>query len=188
MAMTLEQALDYPGDMVAIWDWGASEEKRLVCSIADGKLTIMASADMSKADRERWSSELTRKGVRQGATSGVAPFYWSADGELTVWSLTDTVVTSSGDTIKTAGGARIRKADAASVHTFLDGDSLGHRGVRVVTKGGAEITVAEEEDPAAQLDPTYGMDNVSIDAAWATFMGRDLAAWLGVPHVDDMMA
>lgn len=186
MAMTLEQALDYPGDMVAIWDWGASEEKLLVCSIADGKLTIMASADMSKADRARWSAELTKKGVRQGATSGVAPFYWSADGAFTVWSLTDTVVTSSGDTIKTAGGARVRKADVARVWTFLDQDSLGHRGVRAVTRSGAPITIAEEEDPAAQLDPTYGMDNVQIDGAWATFMGRDLAAWLGAPHVDDM--
>jgi hypothetical protein len=184
--MTLEQALDYPGDMVAIWDWGAAEEKLLVCSIADGKLAIMASSDMSKADRARWSAELTKKGVRQGATSGVAPFYWSNDGAFTVWSLTDTVVRSDGDTIKIAAGGRIRMADAERVHTFLDGDALGHRGVRVVTKSGAAITVAEEDDPAAQLDPTYGMDNVQIDAAWATFMGRDLAAWLGVPHVDDM--
>lgn len=186
MAMTLEQALDYPGEIVAIWDWGASEEKLLVCSIADGKLTMMAAADMSKAEREQWAAQLRAKRVRQGATSGVAPFYWSTDGELTVWSLTDTVVASTGDTIKTAGGARIRKADAARVWTFLDPDSLGHRGVRVVTKSGAPITIAEEEDPAAQLDPTYGMDNVQIDGAWATFLGRDVAVWLGVPHVDDM--
>jgi hypothetical protein len=187
MGMTLEQALDYPGEMVAIWDWGASEEKLLVCSVADGKLTVMASKEMSKAERETWSAQLRAKGVRQGSTSGVAPFYWSADGAFTVWSLTDTVVTSSGDTLKTAAGARIRKADAARVWTFLDPDSLGHRGVRVVTRSGAPITIAEEEDPAAQLDPTYGMDNVQIDAARTTFMGRDLAAWLGAPHTDDMM-
>jgi hypothetical protein len=187
MGMTIEQALDYPGELVAIWDWGATEEKLLVCSVADGKLTIMSSRDMSKADRERWTHQLRDKGVRQGATSGVAPFYWSNDGAFTVWSLTDTVVTSSGDTLKTAGGARILKGDVGRVWTFLDPDSLGHRGVRVVTTSGAAITVAEEEDPAAQLDPTYGMDNVQIDAAWTTFMGRDLAAWLGVPHTDDMV-
>src|SRR5688572_20710559 len=134
MGMTIEQALDYPGELVAIWDWGASEEKLLVCCIADGKLSVMASADMSKADRERWSAQLRQKSVRQGATSGVAPFYWSADGAFTVWSLTDTVVTSAGETIKTTGGARVRKADVARVWTFLDQDSLGHRGVRAVTR------------------------------------------------------
>ncbi|MGE0323301.1 MAG: hypothetical protein AB7S68_13405 [Polyangiaceae bacterium] len=184
--MTIEQALDYPGELVAIWDWGASGEKLLVCSVADGKLTVMASKDLSKAERERWSAELRGKGVRQGATSGAAPFYWSNDGTFTVWALTDTVVTSISDTIKTAGGARIHKADVAQVWTFLDAESLGHRGVRAVIRSGAPITIAEEEDPAAQLDPTYGLDNVQIDAAWATFMGRDLAAWLGVQHVDDM--
>jgi hypothetical protein len=185
--MTIEQALDYPGELVAIWDWGADDERLLVCSIADGKLTVMASAEMSKAERQARAERLRERGVRQGATSGVAPFYWSNDGRFTVWSLTETPVDSSAETIKTAKGARVRKADVARVWTFLDQESLGHRGVRVVTKSGAAITIAEEEDPAAQLDPTYGMDNVSIDAAWATFMGRDLAAWLGVPHVDDMM-
>ena len=95
MGMTVEQALDYPGDLVAIWDWGADDERLLVCSVADGKLSVMASAEMSKADRQARSAELRDKGVRQGATSGVAPFYWSSDGRFTVWSLTETPVDSS---------------------------------------------------------------------------------------------
>ncbi len=186
MGMTIEQALDYPGELVAIWDWGAREEKLLVCSIADGKLQVMASAEMTKAERERHAAQLAGNGVRQGATCGAAPFYWSKDGAFTVWSLTDTVVTSSGDTLQVAGGESVAKADAAGVVSFLDRASLGHRGVRVVTRRGETITIAEEEDPAAQLDPTYGIDNVQIDGAWAAFMGRDLAAWLGVPHTDQL--
>ncbi len=187
MAMALEQALSHPGELVAVWDWGAREERLLVCSVVDGKLGIMASVEMTQAEREAMAATLRARGVRQGATAGVCPFTWSNDGAFTVWSLTDTVVTSSGDTLRIAGGARIRKADAARVWTFLD-DSLGHRGVRVVTLSGAPILIAEEEDAAAQLDPTYGMDNVAIDAAWATFLGRDLASWLGVPIVDEMVS
>ena len=57
MGMTIEQALDYPGELVAIWDWGAREEKLLVCSIADGKLQVMASAEMTKAE-DRKSTRL----------------------------------------------------------------------------------------------------------------------------------
>lgn len=184
--MTLEQALDHPGELLALWDFGARDEKLLVCSVAGGKLSVIASADMSQGDREQWSAMLAAKGVRQGATSGVAPFCWSKEGAFTVWSLTDAVVTSSGDTIEVAGGARIRKGDVARVWTFLDPASRGHRGVRVVTRAGEPVTIVEEHDPVARLDPTYGMDNVSIDAAWATFLGRDLAAWLGVPHADEL--
>lgn len=187
MAMTIEQALDYPGEKLAVWDWGASDERLLVCSVSDGKLGVLASAEMSRAGRQTLSAALQARGVRQGATAGVSPFTWSNDGRFTVWSLTEVVVDTVGEMVKTAGGARIRKVDVARVWTFLDNDSLGHRGVRVVTRSGAPIVIVEEEDAAAQLDPTYGMDNVMIDAAWATFMGRDLASWLGAPHVDDMV-
>jgi hypothetical protein len=32
------------------------------------------------------------------------------------------------------------------------------------------------------MDPTYDRPNVAIDAAWARYLGRDLARWLGVKH------
>jgi hypothetical protein len=186
MPMTLEQALDYPGEMVAVWDWSAEDERLSLCSVADGKLGVLAAADMSKAERKAWEDKLIERKVRVGYTAGVSPFTWSIQRGFTVWSLTDAVVVASDGFLKTEAGARIRFADVARVVAFLDDASLGHRGVKIVTHGGAEIWIAEEADPAAQLDPTYGMDNVQIDAAWVTFMARDLAEWLGVPLTGEL--
>lgn len=181
MALTLEQALDHPGQLVAVWDFGAADERLSLCSVADGKLEVLAAADMSRGEREAWEAKLAPRRLRVGATAGASPFTWSFQRGFTVWTLTGTLVEVQGGVLTTQAGARIPPADVERVVAFLDGASLGHRGVKVVTQGGAEITIAEEEDRAAQLDPTYGMDNVQIDAAWVTFMARDLAAWLGVP-------
>jgi hypothetical protein len=186
MAMSLEQALLYPGELLAVWDRGGLRARLAVCSIADGKLTEMASTEMSDDERVDWSRDLRGRGVRQGATSGVCPFTWSNDGRFTVWSLTDTVVESDDDAITTCDGGVVARVDVACVISFLDPSSLGRRGVKLITHAEAEIILAEEEDPAAELDPTYGIDNVMIDAAWATFMGLDLATWLGVPHHDEL--
>jgi hypothetical protein len=186
MAMSLEQALSYPGEMLAVWNRSGLRCRLAVCSIADGKLTEMAATEMTEAGRAKWSSDLETRGVRQGATNGVCPFTWSIDGRFTVWSLTDTVVDSDDQSISMQSGDVVARADVACVISFLDPASLGHRGVKVVTHAGDELVVAEEEDPAAELDPTYGVDNVMIDAAWATFLGLDLAVWLGVPHEDEL--
>ena len=186
MPMSIEQALAYPGELLAVWDRGGLRARLVVCSIADGKLTEMAATEMSEAELAAWRDDLRGRGVRQGATSGVCPFTWSVDVRFTVWSLTETVVDTDGDTIVTLSGYAVARDDAAGVVSFLDPASLGHRGVKLITRAGAELIVAEEEDPAAELDPTYGIDNVQIDAAWATFMGLDLAAWLGVPHTDEL--
>jgi hypothetical protein len=181
MAMTLELALEYPGELLAVWDWSADDERLSLCSVADGKLGVLAAADLSKAERKAWEGRLIERRVRVGATAGASPFTWSFQRGFTVWSLTGTVVFVRDRVLRTEAGARIRPDDVERVVAFLDGASLGHRGVKVVTKSGAEITIAEEDDPAARLDPTYGMANVQIDAAWVTYMARDLAEWLGAP-------
>lgn len=186
MTMSLEQALSYPGELLAVWNRSGLRARLAVCSIADGKLTEMAATEMTEAGRAMWSDDLRTRGVRQGATNGVCPFTWSIDGSFTVWSLTETVVDSDDRTITTKSGGFVARADVARVISFLDPGSLGHRGVKLCTHAGDELIVAEEEDPAAELDPTYGVDNVMIDAAWATFMGLDLSTWLGVPHDDEL--
>lgn len=186
MPMTLEQALEYPGELLAVWDWSADDERLSLCSIADGKLGVLAAAELSRAERKVWEGKLIERRVRVGATAGACPFTWSFQRGFTVWSLTGTVVFVRDRVLRTEAGARIRPADVERVVAFLDDASRGHRGVKVVTKSGAEIAIAEEDDPAARLDPTYGMDNVQIDAAWVTFMARDLAEWLGVPLTGEL--
>jgi hypothetical protein len=182
--MTLEQALAYPGELLAAWDH-AGDETLVIYAIADGRLDRLAVQTMNQDERAAHSEELARRGVRVGATDGPSQFVWTKDGDFTIWSLTG-VVACGRDGVITAGDREVARGDVSRVISFLDRDSLGHRGVKVLTRAGGDVVVVEEEDPAAALDPTYGMDNVMIDAAWATYLGRDLAAWLGVPHVDEL--
>lgn len=185
--MTLEQALAYPGEVLAVWDRTGPEATLTVYAVAGGALQRLATAAVG--EREGRAAALRERGVRQGASNMPGPFVWSLDGGLTVWSLIRPVgVVAEGDRelIRAPGGARVRAADVARVVSFFDEDSPGHRGVKVVTKGGAEVVVVEEDSPAARLDPTYGVDHVMVEGAWATFLGRDLAAWLGVPHTDEL--
>jgi hypothetical protein len=46
--------------------------------------------------------------------------------------------------------------------------------------------LADEHDPTPEMDPTYDRSNVALDAAWASALGRALASWLSVPHVDQV--
>lgn len=182
--MTLEQALAYPGELLAVWDH-ARDEALVLYAIADGRLDRLAVQEMNKDERAARTAELAKRGIRAGATDGPSQFVWSKDGNFTIWSLTGVVADSEGGVIST-GGQQVARGDVTRVVSFLDRNSLGHRGVKVLTRAGGEVVIVDEEDPAATLDPTYGMDNVMIDAAWATFLGRDLAAWLGVPHADEL--
>ncbi len=182
--MTLDQALAYPGELLAVWDH-AGDETLVLYAIADGRLDRLATQQMSKAERASLGADLAQRGIRVGATDGPSQFVWSKDGGFTIWSLTGVVV-DGRDGALVVGDQTIARGDVARVVSFLDRDSLGHRGVKVALRAGGETVVVDEEDPAAQLDPTYGMDNVMIDAAWATYLGRDLAAWLGVPHTDQL--
>ncbi len=184
--MTVDQALDHPGELLAVWDHSGANHALLVYSSGDGKLELLAVERMGAMQREAKTTSLRRRGIRIGATDGASPFIWSKDGGFTVWTLTSVVADGRDDTLKTTAGGVVRRADVASVVSFLAVDSLGHRGVKAVTRSGVEIVIAEEDSAAAKLDPTYGMDNVMIDAAWATFLGRDLAAWLNVPHTDEL--
>ena len=68
--------------------------------------------------------------------------------------------------------------------SFLDLHEWSYRGVRVEPHDGFWHTIAYEDDSIARFDPTYGIDNLIMDAAWATHLGRDLARRFGVEHVD----
>jgi hypothetical protein len=187
--MTTEQALGYPSELLAVWDLSAHEESLHVYRVDGGRLERLSIEEMSKGRRAELTFDLRGRGVRQGASDMPGPFVWSTDKGFTVWSLLapyGVVAEGKDENLTTRDGARIRRADVASVLSFFDAASPGHRGVRVITKSGTVITIAEERSKAAELDPTYGIDHVMIEGAWATFLGRDLAGWLGVPHTDEL--
>ncbi len=185
MAMSIDQALQYPGELVAVWDEAGGGGRLLICAVADGRLGVLATAELPAAERAERTALLRARGVRIGATERRGPYYWSRDGGFTVWSLLETVVDSRDDRLWVAGRGELERAEAALVVSFL-GKSLGHRGVLVVTGDGRELVIAEEHDPAADLDPAYGRADAVADAAWGSCLGRELAAWLGVPHRDDL--
>lgn len=86
-------------------------------------------------------------------------------------------------TLFTAGRPR-RRADVAAVTAVRGwaGDDRVRRGVDLVLRGGEAVTVAEREDPAAAVDPTYDHLDLSLDAAWIPAFGRALAAAIGAPY------
>jgi hypothetical protein len=184
--MTLDQALQYPGDLLAVWSSDGLAETLQVCAVADGRLDRLAAARLPLEEREARTEALRTRGVRIGPTDGPSQFCWSVDGRFTVWSLTGVMVETDGDTLVCEDGRAVARTEVDRVVSFLDPGSLGRRGVKVVTAYGDEVVLVEEDDPAPALDPAYGIDNVMIDAAWASFLGRDLAGWLGAPHDDEL--
>jgi hypothetical protein len=80
---------------------------------------------------------------------------------------------------------RLAASDVVAVISFYDEADYGHRGVKLALKH-EEVLVAEEHDPAAELDVRYGWDNLLVDAGWISYLGRDLATCLCVPHQDQL--
>ncbi len=119
--------------------------------------------------------------VRNGFVCGHGPATWTLDGGFQVWSENAIVAISTSDGFN-LGGLDVKSLEVAEVVSFIEDEDLGHRGVFLILKTGDRVRVLEEHDDTAQLDPTYNMDNARIDGAWARFLGRDLATWLGVPH------
>jgi hypothetical protein len=166
--MTAEQALAYPGELLAAWDSSAHEGNLHVYAVDGGNLERLAVEEMSKGRRAVLTFELRGRGVRQGLSSMPGPFVWSTEGGFTVWALLGArgvAAEGKDEVLATSAGARIRRADVAEVISFFDEDSPGHRGVNVVTRSGVTYTIAEERSRAAELDPTYGIDHVMIEGA-----------------------
>lgn len=81
-------------------------------------------------------------------------------------------------------GQRVHTSDVRAVVSFVD-DDLIHRGVSVELGNRTRIVFVDEYDETAQLDPTYSRNDLLVsDARWVSMLGRDLAAWLHVPHRD----
>ena len=158
----------------------------LLFALGGGRPVLRASSrDPSDLGDARRAS-LRALGIRQARMYSPGEYFWSAEGGLTVWSRERMLADGRDGVLEVGNEALIRKVDAKRVVSFLDEGDDGHRGVAVDLRDGKRVVVVEEHDPSASSDPTYGMDNLSLDSAWATFLGRDLAAWLGVEHEDQL--
>lgn len=178
--MNVDEALQQPGQLVAAWDEGSDDSWLGIYVAGDSGVKLLAFERNAGATRK---AELAAKKVPIGATAG-GEFVWAPVGEqMFVWNLRNRLAVA-GKTDVVANGQRV--ADVARVTSFVDGDNLGHRGVRVDRAIGGALVIAEEHDPTPEMDPTYDRANLLVDALWATLLGRALATWLGVAHDDQI--
>lgn len=142
---------------------------------------------VSDAQRGAVLDELAMRRVAVGATYQGGPATWSlADAAHGgVWSKTGQKLVGNRSEL-TLGFRKVAGRDVTAVESFVDADNLGHRGVRLLLGGQSEIVVIEQHDAAAQAKPGYSRANAALDGAWASALGRDLAAWLDVPHQDEV--
>lgn len=144
--------------------------------------TLLSHVQLSPEEKDAAIREMAARGVRQAFLCAGGPAVWAFDAQGgDIWSRAEAVAWSRGRELIVNGKA-IAIGDIAEVVSFLDVDDLGWRGVRVTLRDGESLTVLEERDETALLDPTYNYNNASIDGAWADFLAIDLAKWLGAPH------
>lgn len=189
--MTIDEALQQPGFLIAAWDAAAVGHDwlgiyRAEGAAGEGGVKLLAFERLDAAGRARRTADLTARGTCIGATSG-GEYVWAiVDGQrFTAWNLRARLFAATKDDVE-VGTTRVPVADVARVTSFLDPRDLGHRGVRVDRASGGAAVLAEEHDPTPEMDPTYNRDNVAIDAAWASALGRELARWLAVAHDDQL--
>lgn len=180
--ITIQDALSTPGDLLAVWDYASEPQEWMgIYSVGSTGARLLAWERMDRDQRDTMTEQI-RSRVRVGATCGPASFVWVADAAgFALWSLERAECSSSEGVLALPDGA-VPVEVVRAVISFVDEDDLGHRGVQVKLTDGSRRVVVEEHDPTAKLDPTYNRDNLLVDGSWTTYLGRDLAAWLGVPY------
>ncbi|HEY1959880.1 MAG TPA: hypothetical protein VGH28_29935 [Polyangiaceae bacterium] len=186
--MNLERALAMPGPLVAAWEaWTARPDRRLLVFSLQPKPARLALVAVPETERAAMSSDLRQRGIRVGIWVPHSEYFWCDDDQgFDLWSSSRLELEGKHGNLQLADGRRVSAASVASVASFVDEDMV-HRGVRLELADGSSVLVAEERDPAALGDPTYNVDNFSIEAAWTDYLGAALASWLGKPHVNRLI-
>ncbi|MCY1004356.1 tetratricopeptide repeat protein [Nannocystis pusilla] len=181
---SVEAALASPGPKLAAWDTSRPGEAVFaIFAVSSAGARLLAQGEA--ADRDATAAASRRRGLRIGACHGGHEFVWVAD-ELgcVVWSRAAVRLDLTRVLLRFAGD-EVALRDVRAVVSFVADDWV-RRGVRIERIGGEPVVALDEHDEVARLDPTYNYDDFSMsDAGWTSSFGRDLAAWLGVPHRDD---
>ncbi len=172
---------------VAAWDWSAPNDHS--CGIYElGPDHAKLIVHDKRARDTATIANLEARGVRIGSVYRSSEYLWIIEGaDCEVWSTNG----ADGVLLRNVAGQLALKSrtldvsEVVAVISFYDDADYGHRGVKLALKN-EEVLVAEEHDPAAELDVTYGWDNLLVDGGWISHLGRDLATCLGVPHQDQL--
>jgi hypothetical protein len=184
----LQAALTRPGPRIAAWDrFSANASALRIVALEGGRADVIARENIAPGKRAAIEQQLREHGIAMGATYRTCGFVWVIDERRAgVWKLGDGVTLEAGDGHVRVAGLVLRAADICEVVSFCDDDNMGHRGVRLVLDGSASVVAAEERDETPRFDPSYGRTNLEIDGGWIVYLGRELAAHLGVPHRDEL--
>ena len=181
--MKLEEALTFPGQLVAAWD--DSDEAWLgIFAATESGVKLLFHERVLEAQRAAVSEALAEKAAI-GATAGGEYVWAKIGGALVAWNFKKKLFAVDAEAIR-VGDNVVPTVQATRVTSFVDDNDLGHRGVRVERKMGGPVVIAEERDPTPEIDPTYDRSNVALDAAWASALGRAVARALGLQHVDQI--
>ncbi len=173
-----------PTQLLAAWDLHPDKTGCLgEYQVGPGGARLGQQRKVSNAQKEAVLDELAKRLVTVGATYHGGPATWSlSNAEYGgVWSRTGQKLVGNNNAM-TLGFRRVARRDVTAVESFADANDLGHSGVRLLLSGQSEIVVIEQHDPDTKPTPGYGRAKATIDGTWASVLGCDLAAWLGVPY------
>jgi hypothetical protein len=185
--MTFEEALATPGPLVAAWEgWRRQADRKLLLFSVEPTPTMLASTSVPDSGRDAMSNDLRKRGVRVGAYVPLKDLFWCADDQgFALWSWSRLLAHGNNGDLELADGRSVTGSQVRSVTSFVENEMI-HRGVRLELADGSSVVVVDEQSSAAEGDPSYNRDNLSIDAAWAHYLGAALATWMGKPHVNQV--
>jgi uncharacterized protein YjbI with pentapeptide repeats len=175
-SLSVDAVLKAPGPLVVARD--GADPARLAIFRVDPAARLLTRVPVGSADRLR--------GLRQGACYGNSAAVWSWDDDsFTIWNFAGKQLEARGQSLVLPGGS-LDRAEVTRVASFI-GQTLGNRGVKLLTPRYKyeRIVIVQDLDFRADDDRSYTRADARRDGMWASHVGRDLAAWLCVPHDDE---
>ena len=178
-----------PGEselVVAVWDYASRPEVIFAIGVLTAKgVHRYEYKSLPRRKRPEMLAALRRRGVLSAASYAGCDFVWLVDDcGFRVWSTKAGVIASANTDEVLLEGVRVPRVDVRAIHTFVSDDYVV-RGIEIESANGARLPLVFERDAIAEVDPTYGRNELlESDARWIACCGRDLAIALRVTLVD----
>lgn len=181
--MTFEAALERAS--VAAWDRDRGNATWCGLYATEPTFTLLAFRRVPAEASGSMRDKLRERGLTIGSTYRTSGIVWAfASSGGSIWDQTGVRLAAS-DTRLSLPGDTVDRAAAIGVIGFIDARNPGRRGIQLELRDGSRATVVEELDLAAEADPTYGFDNILVDAGWVSLAGQELAGYLGVSYREE---
>ena len=146
----------------------------------------MKAGVVEPGELEKWNERALARGGRVGATHSHSQLVWTfGEDRCGVWNKRRELVRGDQRRLLLQGGF-VSTADITQVTSFVEvSPDHVHRGVRCALASGEQVVLHEEHDDDPPKDPEeYPGESVEMESAWVSYLGADLATWVGVPHFD----